>query len=92
LGGKGLAGRPYDDFGIAWYYLDVASPTFTTDIGTRQVLGNEHGLEGYYTLALTRWALLTADLQVVNPSQNATHDGKPINTDTVLGIRLKLMF
>jgi len=92
LGGKGLAGRPYDDFGIAWYYLDVASPTFATDIGTRQVLGNEHGFEAYYTFALTRWALLTADLQVVNPSQKATRDGKQIDTDTVLGIRLKLVF
>jgi len=32
----------------------------------------EHGLEVYYSLAVTSWFRLTADLQVVNPTSGAS--------------------
>jgi porin len=89
LGGKGVAGRPHDEFGSAWYYLDVASPRFVTAAATREFLRNEQGFEAYYSFALTPWALLSPDVQVAHPAQGATRDGRKLGTVTVLGLRFR---
>ena len=92
LAGKGLASRPHDEFGIGWYYLDVANLILPDGEGLRRLLHNEHGFEAFYSFALTPWALLTPDLQVVHGSQKATRAGQPVTTATVFGFRLRLVF
>lgn len=101
VGGKGMmASRPHDQFGIGWYYIDVRNPSFTGPLATRQFLRNEQGVEAYYSVALTPWALLTPDIQVVHPAQKDTVDlSRPVpfvregvNTATILGLRLQMVF
>lgn len=103
VGGKGIIpGRPLDQFGIGYYYLDIHSPTFTGPLATRSFLRDEYGFEAYYNIALTPWMKLTPDIQVIRPSQkNAvsvangglhTVSTKSIDTVTVLGLRLQMIF
>jgi porin len=98
VGGKGvMASRPHDRFGVGWYYLDIKSPAFTGPLATREVLRNEQGVEAYYSVALTPWAHLTPNLQVIHGAQEKTiallpADRKEIDTATIMGLRLQLMF
>ena len=103
VGGKGvIPGRPLDQFGIGYYYLDVKNPTFTGPVATRSVLRDEQGFEAYYNCALTPWMKLTPNIQIIRPAQkdvvSVTTGGIPsitresINTVTVLGMRLQLIF
>jgi len=101
VGGKGVgAKRPNDSYGFGGYYIDVSHPTLTTPAGAQQFLRNEKTLEAYYSLALTPWAHLSPDLQIVHGAQTqnliaALQGGvapKPINNAVVLGLRLGLVF
>jgi porin len=100
LGGKGMAAsRPNDSFGFGGYYIDIKSPSLTSPLGrfTRDYLRDEFGFEAYYSLALTPWALLTPNLQVVRGSQQYHEPLLPrlsekINTATILALRLQLLF
>jgi porin len=101
IGGKGMmASRPHDQFGFGWYFIDVKNPSFTGPVTSLQVLRDEQGFEAFYSVALTPWALLTPDIQVVHPAQKNTVDlSRPfpfiregINTATVLGLRLRVVF
>ena len=96
VGGKGLLpDRPLDQFGIGYYYLDVKSPTLSTQRFSRSFLRDEWGVELYYNMALTPWMLLTPDIQVIGPSQKREITGlvtrEAIGTATVLGVRLQLI-
>jgi porin len=100
IGGTGvLPGRPRDRFGIGYYYLDVENPTLQGPFRTRSFLGDEWGFEAFYNVAITPWMLLTPDLQVIGPSQERRLTGFPgqrrlreVDTATVLGLRLQLIF
>jgi len=100
LGGKGVASsRPHDSFGIGGYYIDIKNPSLTGPRGrfTRDFLRDEFGFEAYYSLALTPWALLTPNLQVVRGAQQYKEPllsaiSEEINTATILGLRLQLVF
>jgi porin len=102
VGGKGaIPGRPLDQFGVGWYYIDVASPTFTDHSTTREFLRDEQGFEAYYNFAITPWMKLTPDVQVVRPAQENRVDisaglppviVKTVDTATILGLRLQLTF
>jgi porin len=104
VGGKGvIPGRPLDQFGIGYYYLDIKNPTFTGPRTTWSFLRDEQGFEAYYNCALTPWMKLTPNIQIVRPAQkdvvtSVTTGGIPsitrdsINTATVLGVRLQLIF
>jgi porin len=101
VGGKGmLPRRPHDQFGIGWYYIAVDNPKFANFRTTRHFLRDEYGFEAYYSFAVTPWALLTPDIQVVRPAQKNTVDlsgpiptvGESVDTATVLGLRLRLVF
>jgi porin len=108
VGGKGvIPGRPLDQFGIGYYYLDINNPKFTGRLATRSLLRDEYGFEAYYNCALTPWIRLTPNIQIVRPAQKevvtsvATGGGIPptitinkesIGTATVLGVRLQLIF
>jgi porin len=104
IGGKGVVpGRPLDQFGLGWYYIDISNPSFTGPFGTTSFLRDEQGLEAYYNFAITRWARLTPDVQIVKPAQIHTvsvNTSPPppvtvqneIDTATIVGFRLELIF
>jgi len=101
VGGKGVGSkRPNDSYGFGGYYINVSHPTLTTPAGTREFLRDEKGIEAYYSFAVTPWAHLSPDLQVVHgiSAQNVVahfEHGAPlrnIDTAVVLGLRLNLSF
>jgi porin len=87
LGANGvIPRRPNDSFGMAYFYTDISQPTFTGPLETRQLLRDGYGVEAYYDVAITPWALLTPDLQVIR-SANAK-----LPQSTVFGVRLQMLF
>src|SRR5215831_7828633 len=113
VGGKGMfESRPHDQFGWGFYYINIDNPQLSIDIArfpglSRNIefLRNEYGFEWYYDFAITPWALLTPDIQVVRGAQKDKFsvtqgplgvlprvDKKSISTSTVLGLRLQLLF
>jgi porin len=97
IGGKGImASRPHDRFGLGWYYIDIKNPTFTGPFTTRLFLSDEQGVEAYYSVALTPWAHLTPNIQVIRGAQEHRVAALPANrtnidTATILGLRLQLL-
>jgi porin len=62
-------------------------------------LRDEYGFEAFYNLAITPWLQLTPDVQVIRGAQKDRRSPgfgapirKDINTATVLGARLKMVF
>jgi porin len=103
IGGKGaFASRPNDRFGVGYYYIDIRSPKFTGPLASREFLRDEYGFEFFYNIAITPWMMLTPDVQVIRPSQKQklnpgprpplTITTKDVNTVTVLGLRLQVVF
>jgi porin len=101
VGGKGaIPGRPNDRFGIGYYYLKIESPHFLFPINGIPRLENEYGVEAFYSIALTPWLLLTPDIQIIRPTQRGVVENplslnsieKPVNTATILGLRLQVIF
>lgn len=91
-----LPERPYDRFGLGFYYIDIESPTFQGPLRTRKFLRDEYGFEVFYNVALTPWLLLTPDLQVFRPAQKQEAitllQRKDVDTAVVLGFRLQVVF
>ncbi len=82
LGGSGIIpGRENDRFGLGYYYLELADNRIgvLTD-------GEEHGVELFYSLAVTPWFELSADFQVINGA------GRLSDTATVGGLRGRIVF
>jgi len=100
VGGKGvISGRPLDQFGIGYYYMDITSPKFTGPLATREVpLHSGQGFEAYYNFAITPWMKLTPDIQVVRGGQKDKLVSiippvkQSIDAATVVGLRLQLVF
>ena len=101
FGGKGVgAKRPNDTYGFGGYYINASHPTVTTPAGSKQYFRDEKAFEVYYSLALTPWAHLSPDFQVVHgiSAQNVVahaEQGVPlrnIDNAVVLGLRLGLVF
>jgi porin len=94
FGGTGMfASRPYDRFGIGYYWINIESPTLQTPLRTRSFLRDEHGLEVFYNIAITPWMLLTPDIQVIRGAQKEQfRSGKNIEVATVIGFRAQLVF
>jgi porin len=101
IGGKGIVpGRPLDAFGLGYYFIDVSNPKFTGPLTTREFLRDEYGVEAYYNIAITPWIKLTPDIQVIRPAQKRqilgqdilTASLKDVDTATVIGLRLQLIF
>ena len=103
IGGKGvMSSRPKDAFGIGYYYMDVSHPKFIGIFKDREILRDEYGVEAYYNIAITPWLKLTPDIQIIRPAQkevlSVSTDGltlishKKIDTATVIGLRLQMIF
>jgi porin len=103
VGGKGvIPGRTLDEFGIGSYYIDVSNPKFTGPLAERDFLRDEYGIEAYYNIALTPWMKLTPDIQIIRPAQKDVLEidrealiaskKKSVDTATVVGLRLQIVF
>ena len=100
FGGNGaIPGRPYDNFGLGWYYLGfsdgiIDSLQKVSNIaalkrrdGSPKDVKNEAGVELFYTFAITPAVSLTADLQYIFNPLLSSSDG-----ELVLGGRLNITF
>jgi porin len=101
VGGKGMIpGRPLDRFGVGYYYIDVKSISVQGPFTERKFLRDEQGGEAFYNVALTPWMQVTPNIQVIKGAQKqtftrtgpVTFDRRDINTDTILGLRVNLVF
>ena len=103
VGGKGVMNsRPNDAFGIGYYYMDISNPKLTGIFKDREFLRDEYGVEAYYNIAITPWMKLTPDVQFVRPAQKDVlqidkealllSKKKSVDTVTVVGIRLQVIF
>ena len=103
VGGKGvIPGRALDEFGIGSYYIDVSNPKFTGILKDREILRDEYGVEAYYNYSITPWMKLTPDIQVIRPAQEEmlhidrehllVSKTKDVDTATVIGLRLQVVF
>jgi porin len=106
ISGKGMfENRPHDQFGWGFYYINISNPTIQGPLQTTKLLRDEYGFEWFYNFALTPWAMLTPDIQVIRGAQKdkvsitqgplgvlPRIDKKSISTSTVLGLRLQLVF
>jgi len=101
VGAKGLIEcRPFDQFGIGYYYASINNPVLQVPFTTREFLRDEWGFEAYYSVALTPWLFVSPDIQVIGPSQKrqigtglgALRNGEPVDTATVLGFRARIVF
>ena len=71
---------------------------------TTKLLRDEYGFEAFYNFAITPWALLTPDIQIIREAQTKSPSAKlpwgccpalnrnSIGTGTILGLRLQLVF
>ena len=70
-----------------------------------KLLRDEYGFQAFYNFAITPWALLTPDIQIVRGAQKdkitigqgplgllPRINRKSIGTGTILGLRLQLVF
>jgi porin len=104
FGGKGaIPGRPNDRFGLGYYHITVSNINIqglllNPLLQNRSLLRNEYGFEAFYSVAITPWMLLAPDLQVIRPAQKqkitttSPLSLQGINTATVLGVRLQMLF
>jgi porin len=72
--------RPHDTLGVGYFYSGL-SDDFKTLLDPVLDLGDVHGGELYYNMAITKYIQLTADLQVIEPADNAN------DTAVVAGLR-----
>jgi porin len=106
IGGKGMfESRPHDQFGLGYYYININNPSLQGPLQTTKFLRNEYGFEAFYNFAITPWAMLTPDIQVIRGAQKdkisisqgplgvlPRIDKRSISTSTVLGLRLQMLF
>jgi porin len=85
IGGRGLIpGRSRDNWGIGYYY-DGLAQTLKDALAPAVTLRDEQGLEIFYNFALTPWAEIGADLQIIRP-------GLGSSTAVVPGLRAVVRF
>lgn len=87
LGGSSpLDSRPYDRFGVGWYYASTSSqigPILEAAFGE---IGNGQGVECFYNYQLTPAIYLTPDLQVLIPAR------EEVDPSLVVGLRAQMIF
>jgi porin len=84
FGGRGLIpSRDNDMFGVGYFYMSLQSQRF---LATAGIQDHSQGFEAFYNIALTPAALLTFDVQVVEPPNTR------LDTGVVLAARLHLKF
>jgi porin len=80
-----ITGRTADSFGLAYFYIGVSNNL--KDRATNILsLRDEHGVELYYNIAVTRWCQLTPDLQAITPFRDRAQ------ASVVVGLRATIDF
>jgi porin len=86
LAAHGMVGsRPHDSFGLGYYFYNFSNE-LQEAIAPVIGVGDEQGVETFYSLAVTRWFRVGANLQVVAP---ATRDTR---TAVVASVRVNVVF
>jgi porin len=68
IGGTGLfRGRELDGFGVGYYYYDLTDDLQDALNSTGEDVGDEQGVELYYSCVVTPWLYITGDLQYIEP-------------------------
>jgi porin len=84
-GAAPFARRPHDTFGVGYFYAGM-SDNFKGIAPAFVPLRDEQGIEYFYNMAITPWAHLSSDFQVVTPvRQNVT-------ASVFSGLRLRIDF
>lgn len=82
VGGSSIIpGRQQDTFGAGYYYSETSSdlaPALSAAIGG---VGDGHGTEVFYNVAVTRFFNLTADAQFITPARET------VDSSVLLGLR-----
>ncbi|MFO1001676.1 MAG: carbohydrate porin [Planctomycetaceae bacterium] len=82
IGGNSMIpGRSNDTFGAGYYYAGTSSeigPLLAVALGG---IGDGHGTELYYNVAVTEWFRLTADAQFITPARST------VDSSMLLGLR-----
>jgi porin len=86
IAGHGMIpGRPNDSFGVGGFMYDMSN-ALQDSLNPVFDFNDEQGIEGWYSLGLTPWFKLTANIQFVNP---ASGDRDPA---LIGGLRGNLVF
>jgi porin len=84
-GASPLTCRKLDTFGFGHFYVGVSDSL--KQLAPRLLpIGDEHGVELFYNVAVTPWCHITPDLQMVTPGRER------VNTLLFLGLRAKVDF
>jgi porin len=87
IGGTGLfGGRELDSFGVGYYYYDLSDALQETINNRRVKVGNEQGVEAYYSYAVTPWFFITGDLEYIDPPHNVMENA------FIAGLRANIRF
>jgi porin len=82
IGARGLlSGRPNDEVGIGYYYVDFKGDEFANLIGLES---GEQGIELYYEFEVSPWCHVTPDVQVIDPGLRDS------DTAVLLGLRMNM--
>lgn len=86
IAGHGMIpGRPNDSFGVGGFMYDMSN-ALQDSLSPVIDFNDEQGIEAWYSLGLTPWFRITADMQFVNP---ASGDRDPA---VIGGLRANLVF
>jgi len=87
IGGYGLfPERELDSFGVGYFYYDLSDELESTLEVLRDRIGDEQGIEVYYSYAVTPWFFLTGDVQYIDPPRESVEDS------LILGLRANIRF
>ena len=87
IGGYGLfPERELDSFGVGYFYYDLSDELEDTLDVLRDRIGDEQGIEVYYSYAVTPWFFLTGDVQYIDPPRKSVEDS------LILGLRANIRF
>lgn len=67
-------GRPQDRFGLGWYRYSLTD-SLVDVLSTRLALEDEEGIEAFYTVGVTDWLRVTANLQVIDSAVTVRDTG-----------------
>jgi len=84
-GSSPLSSRPLDTFGVGYYCFQLSTDLKTT-LDPLVPIGNEHGVELFYNIGVTKWFHITPDIQWIEPSRQSAESA------VVVGVRTKIDF
>jgi porin len=84
-GSSPICSRPADTFGVGYYFFQTSTDLKNT-LAPVGPIGNEHGVELYYNIAVTPWFHVTPDIQWIEPASGIA------DAAVIVGVRTKIDF